>query len=275
MKTNYKLTIAYDGTRYSGWASQKNTDVTVQGKIEEVLSRMCGEAVEIIGAGRTDAGVHARGMVANVHLNRTAQMTDNVIAGIEDSRGSSPEKKSVNGRNVTAGNIQDYLNRYLPEDISVLEMGECSERFHSRYNATGKTYCYTCYVGKAKPVFDRKYVYYPEKPVDVEAMKQAAKLLTGTHDYMSFCGNPKMKKSTVRTVDSIKIIAKGDYIRFIYHGDGFLQNMVRIMTGTLLEVGFGERNAENMTAVLEARDRACAGFMAHAKGLCLESVDYQ
>lgn len=275
MKTNYKLTIAYDGTRYSGWAAQKNTDVTIQGKIEEVLSRMCGDKVEVIAAGRTDAGVHAKGMVANVHINKTAQISENVIAGLNEAGKNLGKSGNVIGKIVTAQNIQDYLNRYLPEDISVLEVRECSERFHSRYNATGKTYCYTCYIGDAKPVFDRKYVYYLENSVDIEAMKQAAGLLIGTHDYMSFCGNPKMKKSTVRTVDSIKIIRKGDYLRFIYHGDGFLQNMVRIMTGTLLEVGFGERSPESIASVLEAKDRSKAGFMAHAKGLCLESVDYQ
>ena len=253
MKTNYKMIISYDGTRYSGWAAQKNTDVTIQGKIEEVLTRMCGgDEITLIGAGRTDAGVHARAMVANVHL-----------------------EADVNGRAYKPKYVQDYLNTYLPEDISVKEVVVASDRFHSRYNATGKTYCYTCYLGAGKPVFDRKYVYYPEKEPDIEKMKQAAKLLEGTHDYMSFCGNPKMKKSTVRTVDSIKIIRKGDYLRFIYHGDGFLQNMVRIMTGTLLEVGFGDRNAESMTEILEAKDRTKAGFMAMAKGLCLESVDYQ
>ncbi|MGN0166237.1 MAG: tRNA pseudouridine(38-40) synthase TruA [Lachnospiraceae bacterium] len=270
MKINYKLVISYDGTRYSGWASQKNTDTTIQGKLEEVLSRMCGQAVTVIGAGRTDAGVHAKAMTANVHLDQNAEMVENVIEGLKDKPDLMPK-----GKNITAKNVQDYMNRYLPEDISVLEVREASERFHSRYNAVGKTYCYTCYIGNSKPVFDRKYVYSLDKIPDMSAMGKAAELLTGTHDYASFCGNPNMKKSTVRTVDSIKIVCKGNYIRFYFHGDGFLQNMVRIMTGTLLEVGFGERSAEGMTALLEAKDRSKAGFMAHAKGLCLESVDYQ
>lgn len=253
MKTNYKLQISYDGTRYSGWASQKNTDVTVEGKIEEVLSRMCnGDEIDLIGAGRTDAGVHAKAMVANVHLS-----------------------EDLNGRAYKPKYVQDYLNTYLPEDISVNEVSVCSDRFHARYNATGKTYCYTCYLGSGKPVFDRKYVYYPDKELDISAMSKAAELLTGTHDYLSFCGNPKMKKSSVRTVDSIKIVRRGDYLKLYFHGDGFLQNMVRIMTGTLLEVGLGERAAETMPAIIEAKDRAQAGFTAMAKGLCLESVDYQ
>lgn len=249
MKTNYKLTIAYDGTNYSGWASQKNTDKTIQGKIEAVLAKLCqvpSEEINLIGTGRTDAGVHAKAMIANVHLNLDMK----------------PEE------------LCDYLNRYLPEDISIKEVSVASERFHSRYNATGKTYCYTCYVGKSKPIFDRKYVYVLEKLPDLPAMEKAAKQLIGTHDFMSFCGNPKMKKSTVRTVDSIKIYRKGDYLTLTFHGDGFLQNMVRIMTGTLLEVGCGMRSAESLADVLETKDRAVAGFMAPAQGLCLEKVDY-
>lgn len=249
MKTNYKLLVAYDGTNYSGWASQKNTDKTIQGKIEAVLARLCKttpDEITLIGAGRTDAGVHANAMTANVHLDIDMK----------------PEE------------LCDYLNRYLPEDISIKEVSVASERFHSRYNATGKTYCYTCYVGKSKPVFDRKYVYALEKVPNLSAMEKSAEYLLGTHDYMSFCGNPKMKKSAVRTVDSIKISRKGDYLILTFHGDGFLQNMVRIMTGTLLEVGWGTRSAESLSDVLEAKDRSMAGFMAPAQGLCLEKVDY-
>ncbi len=246
MKKNYKLVISYDGSRYYGWEHQPTTEMTIQGKLEQVLLRMVDEEVEVIGAGRTDAGVHARAMVANVRL-------DTAMTELE---------------------IRDYMNRYLPEDICIREVRQASERFHSRYNALGKTYCYTCYVGEVKPVFDRKYVYIPEEMPDVERMQRAAEYLVGTHDFASFCSNPRMKKSTVRKVDRIDVVKKGSYLTLTYHGTGFLQHMVRILTGTLLEVGFGKREPEDMLSLLEARKRALAGFTAPAKGLCLIRVDY-
>lgn len=246
MRENYKMIISYDGTRYYGWARQPDTDMTIQGKLESVLAVLAGETTEVIGAGRTDAGVHAKGMTANARFD-----TD-----------MAPEE------------IRAYLNRYLPEDICVREVKKASDRFHSRYNALGKTYCYTCYVGELKPVFNRRYVYVTEMAPDVERMRKAAGYLTGTHDFMSFCHNPRMKKSTVRQVDQIEIVKKGDYLNFTYHGTGFLQYMVRILTGTLLEVGYGSRTPESMAELLEARDRSLAGFTAPAKGLCLMKVDY-
>lgn len=246
MKQNFKMIITYDGSRYYGWEHQPNTDLTIQGKLELVLSLMVNTPVEVIGAGRTDAGVHAKGMAANVHLD-----TD-----------MSPEE------------ICDYMNRYLPDDICIQEVTKASDRFHSRYNAIGKTYCYTCYAGARKPIFNRKYVYSLTEEPDLEKMKQAAAYLVGTHDFASFCSNPRMKKSTVREVDSIEITWKGAYLNFTYHGTGFLQHMVRILTGTLLEVGFGTRTPESMKELLEARNRSLAGFTAPAQGLCLIKVDY-
>lgn len=246
MRQNYKFTISYDGTRYSGWQSQGNTDSTIQGKLEAVLTKMTSSPVEIVGAGRTDAGVHAKEMTANAVLDTM----------------------------LSTSQIRDYMNQYLPTDICVLEVREAGERFHSRYNATGKTYEYTCFTGPLKPVFDRNYVYVLEQIPDVKKMQQAAEHLIGTHDFKSFCGNPKFKKSTVRTVDSIKITQHGAYIKFTYHGDGFLQNMVRILTGTLLEVGYGKRTPESMTDLLNSLNRKAAGFMAPAQGLCLIEVDY-
>lgn len=246
MNKNYKIIISYDGSRYYGWEHQPNTELTIQGKLESVLAKLAGTNIDIIGAGRTDAGVHARGMTANFIL---------------DTELSTSE-------------IRDYFNRYLPDDICVLEVHEASERFHSRYNALGKTYQYTCYCGHLKPVFDRKYVYCLDKTPDIEAMKKAAALLTGSHDFAAFCSNPKMKKSTVRKVDMIDISRKGDYIYFTYHGTGFLQHMIRILTGTLLEVGFGKRSPENMLELIESRNRSLAGATAPACGLCLLEVDY-
>ncbi len=246
MKTNFKMLISYDGTRYQGWERQKNTEMTIQGKLESVLSLMTGMPVEVTGSGRTDAGVHAKGQVANAHLE-----TDK-----------------------SADEVKDYLNHYLPEDICVREVKVASERFHSRYNALGKTYKYTCYIGKGKPVFDRKYVYVVDEYLDIDRMRQAAKELVGTHDFASFCSNPKMKKSTVRQVDRISIDQEGDYLIFTYHGNGFLHHMVRILTGTLLEVGIGKRSADSMGELIEAKKRALAGFTVPAQGLCMIEVDY-
>ncbi|MCD7888085.1 MAG: tRNA pseudouridine(38-40) synthase TruA [Clostridiales bacterium] len=239
------MTLMYDGTRYYGWEHQPGRD-TIQGKLEAVLERMCGAAVEVIGAGRTDAGVHAKGMVASFQA--------------ETER--APEE------------IRDYLNRYLPDDIAVKEVREAAPRFHARYKAVGKTYCYTCFDGPVKPVFNRRYVTRLDAAPDLEAMRRAAAVLQGEHDFRSFCGNPKMKKSTVRTVDTIEIVRKGGYLYFNVHGTGFLQNMVRILVGTLLEVGYGRMAPEQMGDILAARDRRLAGPTAPPEGLCLMKVDY-
>ncbi len=247
MKQNYKMILSYDGSRYYGWEHQPNTELTIQGKLETVLSRLTGEAVTVIGAGRTDAGVHARGMCANVLL---------------DTELSEDE-------------IRAYMNRYLPEDISINELKRCGDRFHARFKASGKTYRYSCWYGEQKPVFERKYVRVLEQKPDIEKMKAAAQYLIGEHDFKSFCGNSKMKKSTVRKIDSIDITENGSYIRLYFHGTGFLQNQVRIMTGTLLEVGFGKRAPEEVGEILAKRDRKAAGFTAEPQGLCLMKVDYE
>ena len=246
MKRNYKFTIAYDGTRYFGWEHQPGTEMTIQGKLENVLSRMTETDVEVIGCGRTDAGVHARNMTANAHMETSLDETA----------------------------IRDYMNLYLPEDICVKEVRICSDRFHSRYNALGKSYRYTCYVGDLKPVFDRKYVWALEAAPDVELMRRAAAYLIGTHDFASFCGNPRMKKSTVRKVDQIEIVRKGSYLTLSFHGTGFLQYMVRILTGTLIEVGQGKRDPDSIPELLEAKDRRLAGVTAPACGLCMMQADY-
>ena len=242
---NYKFEISYDGTRYYGWERQPGRD-TIQGKLENVLSRLDGHDVEVTGAGRTDAGVHARAMIANARL---------------DTRFSPDE-------------IKDYMNRYLPEDICIRKVSGASDRFHARYNALGKLYTYTCYIGKEKPVFNRKYVYVLDFEPDADAMREAAEYLVGTHDFKAYCSNPKMKKSTVRCVDSIEIADKKDYLYLNFHGNGFLQNMVRIMTGTLLEAGAGKIKPQQVGKILESLDRRNAGPTAPAHGLSLIRVDY-
>ena len=243
---NFKLTIQYDGTRYDGWQRQGNTDNTLQGRLEGVLSRMVGKPVEIQGAGRTDAGVHARGQVASVHL----------------PEGYTPQE------------VQNYLNRYLPEDVAVVEVVEVGERFHARLSATGKEYRYHIRMGSVPDVFARKYQYRVEEPLDLAAMERAAGYLTGKHDFRSFCGNRRFKKSTVREVFHIGVEVCGSDLTLVYRGDGFLYNMVRILTGTLLEVGLGQRTPKSMVDVLEARERTAAGKTAPAQGLVLQEVYY-
>ena len=246
MSGNYKLLIGYDGTGYSGWEHKDGRD-TIQGKLQAVLTRLSGGEVSVIGAGRTDAGVHAKGMVANVHLDVEL----------------SPEQ------------IRDYINRYLPETITVYEVREAAERFHARYHATGKTYCYTLWDGKAKPVFERKYVWKLEQRPDVVAMKAAAEYLLGIHDFAGFCKNPQKKKSTVRTIDRIAIEREQEKLKVIVHGDGFLHHMVRIIVGTLVEIGLGHMEPAQVKQILETGDRSLAGPTAPAQGLCLMEIDYQ
>ncbi len=245
MRKNYKVIIGYDGTRYFGWEHQPN-QVTIQGKIEDVLSHLSEEMTEVIGAGRTDAGVHAEGMVANFFMD-----TD-----------------------MEAEKLRDYMNHYLPDDIVIKEVREASERFHARYNAVGKTYRYTCFDGVTKPLFDRKYVWTLEQRLDIARMQEAADYLIGEHDFCSFCKNSQKKKSTVRVIDRIEIQRNSDYVTFAFHGNGFLRNMVRILTGTLVGVGLGEITPLQVSSILEAKSREAAGITAPAKGLCLVEVDY-
>lgn len=251
MNRNYKITIQYEGTRYNGWQKQGNTSDTIQGKLEHILSRMAGVPVEVHGSGRTDAGVHAMGQVANFHL--------------------------PDGSPGDAAGIMEYINRFLPDDIAVTGIEKVPERFHSRYNAVQKTYLYQIETGQKRDVFVRRMQYCLGQKLDVESMKKAAGLLCGTHDFKSFCGNRKMKKSTVRTVHSVTIHQEpgSSVIALSFVGDGFLQNMVRIMTGTLIEVGLGQRPWESMSQVLEAQNRQAAGATAPAEGLCLAGVLYE
>lgn len=243
---NYRILMQYDGTRYKGWQVQKSTDMTIQGKLQAILSELVGHPVEVIGSGRTDAGVHAVGQVANFHIE------------------GAFSKEA----------ILEYLNHYLPMDIAVMEIEEVEERFHARYNAIRKTYEYCIHTSNIPDVFQRKYRYTYTTPLDVEQMKEAAKLMVGMHDFMAFCGNKKMKKSTVRTVFSIEIQEKADCIVIAYTGDGFLQNMIRIMTGTLIEVGNGTRKASDVTAIIEGKDRSKAGYTVPPEGLMLKQVEY-
>lgn len=243
---NIKLTIAYDGTRYNGWQRQDNTENTIQGKLEQLLSRMTGENVEIHGSGRTDGGVHAHGQVAHFHTN-TNMKKEEILA---------------------------YMNEYLPQDIAILDVRDAAERFHSRLNVKRKTYCYHIWNSSVPNVFQRKYCYQVPEQLDIEAMREGAKYLLGTHDFKSFCSRKKMKKSTVRMIESVSIEKTGDEIILTYKGNGFLYNMVRILTGTLIEIGRGEKNPEDIPSIIEGKNRELAGFTAPPQGLFLERVDY-
>ena len=242
---NLRLDICYDGSRYRGWQRLSGGDNTLQGKLETALSRILGENVEISGSGRTDAGVHAMGQVASFHCES----------------------------NMSTEQILAQLRRYLPEDIGIISCREVSPRFHARLGAKEKIYRYRIWNSEAPCVFERKYVWINPESLDIAAMEQAAKLLTRTHDFSAFCANPKMKKSTVRCVQEISIERQGEELQLTFRGNGFLHNMVRILVGTLVEVGRGERSAQSVAELFGAK-REQAGFLAPASGLCLMEVIY-
>lgn len=213
-----------------------------------ILAKMTGlDFVQVDGSGRTDAGVHARGQVANFKIDTA----------------------------LSAQEVMDYLNHYLPEDIGVTSIQEVPERFHSRLNAKGKTYCYRIWNSSLPCVFERRYVYELPEQLDLDAMRAAASCFVGKHDFKAFTSNKKSKKSTVRTIDAIQIENVGKEIVITYSGDGFLYHMVRILTGTLIEVGLGQRSPASVGALLaQNAARELSGVLVPAKGLCLVEVRY-
>ena len=244
--TNYKLTLCYDGTGYNGWQRQGNTKNTLQETLETALAGILGAPAEAAASGRTDEGVHALGQVVSFRAD-TALPADEILC---------------------------QLRSRLPADMGALSLEIAPPRFHARLSCKGKIYVYRVWNSVAPCVFERRYVYQVPEPLDESAMRAAAAALCGTHDYRSFCAAKKMKHSTVRTVESIDLTRRGHELRLTFTGDGFLYNMVRILTGTLLDVGLGRRSAAEMPAILAAGDRAAAGPTAPARGLFLESVRY-
>ena len=242
---NLRLDICYDGTRYRGWQRLPGVENTLQGKLETALTRILGEPIEVSGSGRTDAGVHAAHQIASFHCESE----------------------------MPAGEILSQLRRYLPEDMGIYSCQEAAPRFHARLNARGKTYRYRIWNSEAPCVFERRYLWVNPEKLDEGAMKQAAALFLGEHDFSAFCGNKKMKKSTVRRIDSLDIARKGSELAITVTGDGFLYNMVRILVGTLVEVGRGERLIKSIPSLFGGR-REQAGFLAPAQGLCLMEVYY-
>jgi len=243
---NLKMSIQYDGTRYKGWQKQKNDALTIQDKIENVLSKMTGEDIQVIGCGRTDAGVHAENYVANFHTNCEFRIET----------------------------MMDYLYEFLPEDIVVKSMKDTGERFHARYNVKSKTYVYRINNNKVRNVFNRKYVYHTNEKLNLNEMRNAAEVLIGTHDFQSFTSLKPNTKPTIRTINYINIIEDNDMIEIEVNGNGFLLNMVRIITGTFLEVGKGNLKPKDVERILGEKKRSEAGPIAQAKGLCLKDVQY-
>lgn len=242
---NYKLTIQYDGGRYKGWQRLGNGENTIQGKIENVLSEMVGGKIEIIGSGRTDAGVHALAQIANFKISD----------------------------NLAESEIKLYLNKYLPQDISVTEVTLVPERFHARYNATDKTYLYKIWNEAHTNPFMRKYSMHVEKKLDITRMEKAAKHFIGEHDFTAFSNAKSKKKSMVRKIYSIDIEENSGFIEIRVRGNGFLYNMVRKIVGTLINVGLGEIQADAISDILHSKERNHAGF-ADACGLYLEKIDF-
>ncbi|ELC8452988.1 tRNA pseudouridine(38-40) synthase TruA [Clostridium perfringens] len=246
---NIKITLDYDGSKYKGWQkqNQKGSNVsTVQDKLEKVLTKMTSEEIQLIGCGRTDSGVHAKNYVANFKTNSL----------------------------MTLEQIIEYINEYLPEDIRVTEIREASERFHARFNVKSKTYEYTIDNNKFKDVFLRKYAWHVEEKLDLEAIEEGAKYLLGTHDFKSFTSLKSKNKSTLRTINSIEFHENNNILSIKINGNGFLLNMVRIIVGTLVDVGLGKIEPKYINDILEAKERAKASEKAPAHGLCLLELNY-
>ncbi len=243
---NYRMTVQYDGTRYNGWQRQGNTPNSIQEKIENILEKMTGHSVEIHGSGRTDKGVHAKGQVASFRIKTEKHQEE----------------------------IMDYLNTYLPEDIAVPDLQEVDERFHARLNAKRKTYVYRIHNSSIPNVFEHRFMHTVTETVDEVKMKSAAKKFLGEHDFQGFSSVKRMKKSTIRTIYSIGVERFGDDVVIAVTGNGFLYNMVRIMAGTLLEIGLGACDESVIDEVFETKNRELAGATLPGKGLTLLSVEY-
>ncbi|CZQ99318.1 trna pseudouridine synthase [Trichococcus palustris] len=244
---NIKMTIEYDGGRYLGWQRLGDSDKTIQGKIENILSVMTGTKIEIIGSGRTDAGAHAKGQVANFKTTSNMDLAE----------------------------MQDYLIRYLPRDIVVKELEEVPERFHARYHAAAKKYSYHVWNAAVPSAFGYHYSYLYPGHLDVDRMNEACSKLVGTHDFIGFSSLKKSKKSTVRTINEITIQREGNLLHFAFVGEGFLYNMVRIMMGTILEIGAGTMEPDYIDAIFESGIRSDAGMTVPSQGLFLDEVYYK
>lgn len=243
---NIRLVIQYDGSRYKGWQRLGDCQMTIQGKLESVLSKMAEENIEVFGSGRTDAGVHAFNQVAN--FNTSCEMNTKEIL--------------------------DYCYRYLPDDIVVKKVEEACEKFHARYNVESKKYLYRIWNYKYHDPFIRKYITHIPETLNLVNMRKAATYLVGEHDFTSFTTSKSKKKSRVRKIFEFDIKKDDNVIEIMVEGSGFLHNMVRIMVGTLIEVGLGRMKPEEVSKILNKKDRSLAGPTAPAQGLFLYDVEY-
>lgn len=248
---NIRMTVSYDGTRYYGFQTQPGGN-TVQDHLEKAIFHLTQEEVKVIGSGRTDAGVHAKGQVINFHTR-------------------SP---------IPPSNWMKAMNSKLPDDIIVMESKEVPLDFHARKDAVAKTYCYFINLGPVMDVFHKRYELHYPKPLNIDHMIQAAKILEGTHDFTSFTSIHSQQRSHIRTIHEIQLeqwkhgYENGQKLKLTITGNGFLYNMVRIITGTLIEVGQGKRNWKEISSILEAKDRSKAGPTAPGHGLFLWRVNY-
>lgn len=240
-----KLIISYDGTRYGGWQLQKNAP-SIQGELENILKTLTGKRIVVQSAGRTDAGVHALGQTAHF-----------------DYSGSIPPQK-----------LPFVFNSMLPRDIRVTGAWEVSDDFHARYNAKGKRYIYTIYNSPHSSALLYNRTMHVPQALEFQKMRAAAQYIIGTHDFKAFCAAGSYVKSTVRTVSRLEIAEEFPLIRIIIEGNGFLYNMVRIIAGTLIQVGIGKLEPEAVAQIIQGRSRAAAGFTAPAQGLMLDEVFY-
>lgn len=243
---NYLLIIQYDGTAYNGWQRQKNTANTIQKEIENTLSGLLQEDIEIHGSGRTDRGVHAKGQTANF---KSREILD----------------------------LQQFLkdfNYKLPSDIKVVKISEVDINFHSRLSAVSKKYSYHICYSERPSVFRRKYVYQCEKKPNIEMMQKAVSCLLGVHDFRGLSSEKNLDKSCIRDLYDIIITEDKGELILCFHGSGFLYNMVRIITGTLLEIGTDRLTIEDLNRTLLTGKREYAGGMLPPNGLFLEQVYY-
>lgn len=246
MKRNIKLTIEYDGTNYSGWQKQKHS-ITIQQKIEEAIKSITREDCEVIGSSRTDAGVHARGFTANF----------------------------ITESNIPPNKFKYAINSKLPKDIVIINSEEVPLEFHSRFDSKGKKYIYTILNREEPPTIERNYVYHFPKKLDVDLMRQGSKFFIGEHEFDSFYKKSgSTVKSTLRNIYYCDVRKKDNLIEFTVIGSGFLYNMVRIMAGTLIEVGIGRIQPKDIQDILLAKDREKAGRSLPPQGLCLHEVLY-
>ena len=255
MKRNILLTIEYDGTNFSGWQRQPEVR-TVQGTLEEALSRVCGTPIQINGTSRTDAGVHALGQRASfagdfgIPMDRIKLAVNNMLDG---------------GMN----------RRTKCSDVRITDVQEMPEDFHARFDSKGKKYRYVIDRGDEADIFRRNYCYHVKSSLDVDAMRKGAGFIVGTHDFACFqAAGGNVRETTVRTVHSLEIIEKGDELLIEISGDGFLYNMVRIIVGTLVEVGQGRIEPGKIEKIIEGCDRQNAGHTAPAEGLYLVEIYY-